>query len=120
MNFEHDISRHHNFTGSLRMDSRRSRPIDLSGAELEFGVHHLKIVAGSLGLINPNSRLANGHLSLISSERPNLLSNKLKIFWRNLEFEIVMLSIQELSADAELKLKFIARLIQHDKAAVYS
>jgi hypothetical protein len=83
--------------------------IDLTGAEFEYGECCLHILNGRLGRVNPETSLANGHLSVISHTKPSLFSSRAKIGWRNLEFELMMISIQELTAQAELKLKFIAR-----------
>ena len=87
------------------------RSIDLTGAELKYGERQLHILNGKLGRINPQTGLANGHLSIVSHTKPSLFSNKARIGWRNLEFELMMISFQELTLQAELKLKFVARCI---------
>ncbi len=85
--------------------------IDLTGAEFEYGESYLDILNGRLGRINPETCLTNGYLSVISRTKPSLFSSRARIGWRNLEFELMMISIQELTAQAELKLKFVARCI---------
>lgn len=87
------------------------RRIDLTGAKLEFSERSLCIANGSLGLIDPTSRLVKGHLSVISQVKPNLLSSQVRIGWQDLEFEVMMISLQGNSFEDELKIKFIARPI---------
>lgn len=94
--------------------------IDLTGAKFEYGENCLDIVNGRLGRLNPETRLANGHLSVISETKPSLFSNRVQIAWQNLEFELMMISIQDLTAQAELKLKFIARWMPPHKTEVLS
>ncbi len=83
--------------------------IDLTGAELEYGERSLHILNGRLGRVNPDTSLANGHLSVVSEVKPSLFLSPAQIKWQNLEFELMMISIQEFTLQAELKLKFIAR-----------
>lgn len=83
--------------------------IDLTGAEFKYGEHRLHILNGRLGRLNPATYLASGHLTIISEIKPSLFSSRVLIAWRNLEFELMMISIQELTTQHELKLKFIAR-----------
>jgi hypothetical protein len=85
--------------------------IDLTGAEFEYGERCLHILNGRLGRVNPETSLANGHLSVVSEIKPSLFLSRAQISWRNLEFELMMISIQELTLQNELKLKFIARWI---------
>jgi hypothetical protein len=85
--------------------------IDLTGAEFEYGGRCLHILNGRLGRMNPQTSLANGHLSIITDVKPSLFLSRAQISWRNLEFELMMISIQEFTLQAELKLKFIARWI---------
>jgi hypothetical protein len=85
--------------------------IDLTGAELKYGEQNLNILNGRLGRINSETRLANGHLSVLSHAKPSLFSDRARIGWQNLEFELMMISFQELTLQAELKLKFVARCI---------
>jgi hypothetical protein len=89
--------------------------IDLTGAELEYGASCLNILNGKLGRINPETGLANGHLSVISQIKPSLFLSRVRIAWRNLEFELMMISIQDLSLQSELKLKFVARCLSMPK-----
>jgi hypothetical protein len=83
--------------------------IDLTGAEFKYGEHCLNILNGRLGRLNPATCLVNGQLSILSEIKPSLFSSRVLINWRNFEFELMMISIQELTTQAELKLKFIAR-----------
>jgi hypothetical protein len=99
---------------------RQFSSIDLTGAKLEYGESCLHILYGRLGPVNPESHLANGHLSVISQTKPSLLSNRVQIGWRNLEFELMMISFQDLTTQAELKLKFIARWMPSPKTEVLS
>ncbi len=94
--------------------------IDLTGAEFEYGESCLHILNGRLGRVNAETSLANGHLSIISHTKPSLFSSRAKIGWQHLEFELMMISIQEITAQAELKLKFIARWIPPNKTKVLS
>ncbi len=94
--------------------------IDLSGAELEYAECRWQIRHGKLGRIDPESSLTNGHLSVISQVKPSLFSSRVRIAWRNHEFEVMMISIQELTLESELKLKFIARWIRPIETKVLS
>jgi hypothetical protein len=94
--------------------------IDLTGAEFEYGEHCLHILNGRLGRINPETSLANGHLSVMSEVKPSLFLSRAQISWQNLKFELMMISIQEFTLQAELKLKFIARWIPPTKTKVLS
>jgi hypothetical protein len=94
--------------------------IDLTGAEFEYGECRLNILNGRLGRMNPETRLANGCLSVMTEIKPSLFSSRARIAWRNLEFELMMISMQELTLQAELKLKFIARWIPPPETKVVS
>ncbi len=83
--------------------------IDLTGAEFEYGQSRLNILQGRLGRVNPSTSLANGHLSIISHTKPSLFLSRAQIIWQNLEFELMMILIEEFTLQAELKLKFVAR-----------
>ena len=85
--------------------------IDLTGAEFKYGKSCLNILNGRLGRVNPDTSLANGYLSIMTEVKPSLFLNRAQIGWQNLEFELMMISIQEFTLQAELKLKFIARWI---------
>jgi hypothetical protein len=94
--------------------------IDLTGAELEYAESRLTILNGKLGRIDPKSSLTNGHLSVISQVKPSLFSSRVQIAWRNHQFEVIMISAQELTLEFELKLKFIARWIRPVETKVLS
>jgi hypothetical protein len=85
--------------------------IDLTGAEFEYGERCLYILNGRLGRVSPETSLVNGYLSIKTEIKPNLFLSRAQISWQNLEFELLMISIQEFTLQAELKLKFIARSI---------
>jgi hypothetical protein len=85
--------------------------VDLTGAELEFAGNCLNITSGKLGHFDPKRRQVNGSLSIVSPVKPNLLSSLVRIRWRNLEFEVMMISLKETTVKNELTLKFVARLL---------
>ena len=98
---QHHLGLTHNYIGL----------IDLTGAKLEFAENNLDIISGKIGLVDPASRLVKGHLSVISPVKPNLRSSQVRIGWQDLAFELMMISLQGLTHQDELKLKFIARSI---------
>ena len=94
--------------------------IDLTGAEFEYGERRLHILNSRLGRVNPETSLANGYLSVMSEVKLSLFLSRAQISWRNLEFELMMISIQEFNLQNELKLKFIARWIPAPETKVPS
>jgi hypothetical protein len=86
--------------------------VDLTGAELEFAGCCLNVTSGKLGHFDPNTRQVKGHLGIVSKVKPSVLSSVVKIRWRDQEFEVMMISLKETNVADELKLKFVARLVQ--------
>jgi hypothetical protein len=85
--------------------------VDLTGAELEFAGCSLNVTSGKLGHFDPKRRQVSGSLSIISPIKPSLLSSLVRIHWRNQEFEIIMISLKEITLKDELTLKFVARVL---------
>jgi hypothetical protein len=85
--------------------------LDLTGAEIEYAGQRMNVTTGKLGHFDANTREVRGRLSVVSSIRPNVWSSDIRIRWQNHEFEVMMMSVQDMSDNGELKLKFIARWI---------
>lgn len=85
--------------------------LDLTGAEIEYAGHRMSVTTGKLGHFDPNTREVRGRLSILSPVRPSILNNNVRIRWQNHEFEVMMMSVQDINDSGELKLKFIARWI---------
>ncbi len=90
--------------------------VDLTGAELEFAGCCLNITSGRLGHFDSKTSQVKGHLSIVSRLKPSLLSSLIRIRWRDQEFEVMMISLKETTVENELKLKFVARLVQTETA----
>jgi hypothetical protein len=88
--------------------------VDLTGAELEFAGICLNVTSGKLGHYDPKRRQVSGSLSMVSSSKPSLLSNVIKIRWRDQEFEVVMMQLKETTLENGLTLKFVARVLSHE------
>ncbi len=85
--------------------------LDLTGAEIEYAGHRMNVTTGKLGHFDPNTREVRGRLSVSSAIRPNVWTSNIRIRWQNHEFEVMMMSVQDMNDSGELKLKFIARWI---------
>jgi hypothetical protein len=85
--------------------------LDLTGAELEYAGQRMNVTTGKLGHFDPNTREVRGKLSILSPIRPSVLTSDVRIYWQHHEFEVMMMSVQDINDGGELKLKFIARWI---------
>ncbi len=85
--------------------------LDLTGAEIEYAGHRMNVTTGKLGHFDPSTREVRGRLSIVSSIRPSVWTSDIRIRWQTHEFEVMMLSVQDMNDSGELNLKFIARWI---------
>jgi hypothetical protein len=111
---DHGKQNEQNHNGFESMMNHFVGSVDLTGAELEFAGLRLNVTSGKLGHFNSKSRQVSGCLAILSNVKPSLLSSVVKINWREQQFMVMMLSIQELNQGGELKLKFVARWIAPD------